>query len=106
MEQCSQRYKIKRDTMAEALKRYFPSTVKYELPAQGIFTWVTLPDNINSSQLLNLSMKKQGTTFLPSAAFCISDKKATSGMRLNFSSISTENIVRGIQQLGTLILRY
>ncbi len=97
-------YKTQRDTMIGALRKYFPQNIQYKIPSNGMFIWVELKNNINTCQLLHISLKKYGIAFMPGEVFASDEKvKTINAMRLNFTYCNSEQIIEGIQKLGGLI---
>ena len=47
-------YKHKRDIMLKAMDENFPNCVRWEKPAGGLFIWVTLPEGIDSKDILKV----------------------------------------------------
>jgi 2-aminoadipate transaminase len=94
-------YKNRRDAMLDTMKRTFPEEVKYTHPEGGLFLWVTLPGYINSRDLLVKSMKK-GVAFVNGSAFFPNGGHHNT-LRLNFSGLEEEKIIRGIEILGDLL---
>jgi 2-aminoadipate transaminase len=94
-------YKNKRDIMLESMSKYLPSETKWTKPDGGLFLWVTLPDNIDTRDLLKKAVEKK-VAFVPGTAFAC-DGNIKNTMRINFSNASDENIVEGIKRLGQVI---
>jgi 2-aminoadipate transaminase len=93
-------YRKKRDVMLETLFTAFPSEAKWNEPKGGLFIWVTLPNHINTSELLIESIER-GIAFIPGTNFYA--KNTVNNIRLNYSHPSVEDIVEGIQVLGNII---
>jgi 2-aminoadipate transaminase len=90
--------------MIVALRKYFPQNAQYKVPNNGMFIWVKLEKDIDTCQLLNISLKKYGIAFMPGEVFYSDEKlKAKNAMRLNFTYCNSEQIIEGIQKLGKLI---
>ena len=100
-ERIQKMYGHKRDLMLESLKKYLPETVTWTEPEGGLFLWLTLPEEMNSKNLLKSAIE-QKVAFVPGATFA-TDGNILNTMRLNFSNASDENIVEGIKRLGTVI---
>ncbi len=97
-------YKKRRDIMIGALKDYFPKNAKYTIPNSGMFIWVELNNQVDTNQLLKISLQEYGITFMPSSVFEVTkDIKFINGMRLNFTNCNPEEIIYGIKTLGKLI---
>ena len=87
--------------MLESMKKYLPANVTWTIPDGGLFLWVTLPEGMNSKELLKKALVKK-VAFVPGSAFA-TDGNIFNTMRLNFSNASDENIVEGIRRLGEVI---
>lgn len=87
--------------MLDALSNYFPSPVTWTKPLGGMFIWVTLPDYIDSNELLEAAVA-QNIAFVPGAPF-YANQPARNTMRLSFVTVSPERINQGIEKLGQLI---
>ncbi len=94
-------YKSRRDAMLETIEREFPEKVTYTRPEGGMFLWVTLPEEINTKMLLEKALKR-GVAFVQGSAF-FPDGGHENTMRLNFSGLKEEKIVKGICILGGLL---
>lgn len=94
-------YKRRRDTMLDSMGKYFPSEVSYTHPQGGMFLWVTLPEWMSSRELLAESMKR-GVAFVQGSAFYTGGGHENT-MRLNFSGLTEDKIVKGIKILGGLL---
>lgn len=94
-------YKGRRDLAIETMNRCFPETVKYEIPKGGLFAWIQLPCNKNTRELLQRSLEKK-VAFVPGGSFYTSNGKENE-MRLNYSNMPEEKIVKGIEILGDIL---
>jgi 2-aminoadipate transaminase len=94
-------YKERRDAMLEALRDFFPSEVSWTRPQGGLFLWVTMPQGVDSSQLLNSALR-QNVAFVPGEPFFPSGDEG-SHMRLNFSNAQPEQIREGIRRLSIAV---
>lgn len=50
-------YRNKRNLMIDMIKKYFPKEVRYTEPEGGMFLWVTLPKEVDSLELFDISIK-------------------------------------------------
>lgn len=94
-------YRERRDTMLAALEEYFPDNVSWTHPQGGLFLWVTLPDGVDATQLLQDALEYR-IAFVPGAAFH-ANGGGTNTMRLSFSNVNSEQIEEGIRRLGRLL---
>lgn len=91
-------YRERRDVMLETLQEHMPTGVKWTHPQGGLFLWVTMPEAIDTKELLTEAIKKK-VAFVPGESFYPCDGKKNN-IRLNFSNASPEKINEGIAQLG------
>jgi 2-aminoadipate transaminase len=94
-------YKSRRNAMLETMKKTFPKGVSYTKPEGGLFLWVTLPEYMNSKDLLIKAMKK-GIAFVQGSAFFPNGGHENT-LRLNYSGLQEDKIIRGIEILGELL---
>ena len=98
-------YSHRKNVMIKAMEKYFPEDVTYTNPKGGLFTWVTLPDGLDASCLQREKATPRGVAFVPGEAFYPSGE-IKNNLRLNFSCMSEEKIIEGIQLLGKAIKEY
>lgn len=98
IEKLKTEYKKKCDTMIKAMKEYFPKEVKFTIPEGGMFLWVELPERVNTSELLDDALEA-GVAYIPGSSF-FADASGKNTMRLNFTSVSEEQIAKGIKNLA------
>ena len=97
-------YKERRDLMMEVIGREFPKEAHYVIPKGGLFIWLELPENKDSRELLKRSMAEK-VAFIPGGSFYPSGVK-NNEMRLNFSNMKSEEIIKGMTILGRLTREY
>lgn len=91
-------YKIKRDIMDEALRKFNPYDIQWHKPNGGFYIWCRLPDEIRQSVLIGKAAKK-GVSYVPGEAFCSNGGVHRNYIRLNYTYASPEQIVEGIERL-------
>ena len=89
------------DVMLAAMEKHFPASVSWTRPEGGMFIWVTLPEHIDSKQLLDAALA-QNVAFVPGGPFYAKDPTSNT-LRLSFVTVSPERINEGIEKLGRLI---
>jgi 2-aminoadipate transaminase len=94
-------YRGRRDTMIEALDRYFPPQASWTEPDGGLFIWATLPPYIDTSDLLAKALRED-VAFVPGQAAYV-DGRGRSSMRLNFSGSNDDEIREGIRRIGKVV---
>lgn len=101
VEECRQLYAHRAATMVQAMKDYFPPEAKFTDPDGGLFTWVELPEYINSKELAEDTLK-QNVAFVPGDGFFPNGGNEHC-FRLNYSCASDEQIVNGIKIIADCI---
>jgi len=95
-------YRGRRDTMVAALREHFPAEATWTEPDGGLFIWATLPEYIDTSDLLAKALRED-VAFVPGQAAYIDENRGRSSMRLNFSGVSDEEIREGVRRIGRVI---
>ena len=94
-------YRRRRDVMLDALAEHFPREAEWTLPQGGLFIWATLPDYIDTTDLLARALQDH-VAFVPGRAAFV-DGRGGSAMRLNFSGVGEEDIREGIRRIGEVV---
>jgi 2-aminoadipate transaminase len=94
-------YRLRRDVMLDALAEHFPREAEWTHPQGGLFIWATLPDYIDTTDLLARALDAQ-VAFVPGRAAFV-DGRGGSSMRLNFSGVQEDEIREGIRRLGEIV---
>lgn len=94
-------YKKRRDVLLAAMERLFPAGVHFTRPEGGLFSWVTLPESVNTRTLLEDCLKKN-VAFVPGGSFFPNGGNENT-MRINFSNLKEEDIERGIEILASVL---
>jgi 2-aminoadipate transaminase len=94
-------YRRRRDVMLDALAEQFPRAAEWTHPQGGLFIWATLPDYIDTTDLLARALEEH-VAFVPGRAAFV-DGRGGSSMRLNFSGVSEDDIREGIRQIGEVV---
>jgi len=94
-------YRRRRDAMLDALERHFPSQAEWTRPEGGLFVWATLPDYIDTTDLLAKALR-ENVAFVPGRAAYV-DGRGASSMRLNFSAFPEDELREGIRRIGGVI---
>ncbi len=94
-------YRRRRDTMLDALADCFPAESEWTRPEGGLFLWATLPDYLDTTDLLARALQ-ENVAFVPGRAAFL-DGRGGSSMRLNFSGIGEEDIREGIRRIGEVV---
>ena len=95
-------YRQRRDVMLAALAREFPAGTRWSVPRHGALVWADLPGGIDTGALLMDALEREGVAYVPGSAFTFDGRTARSGIRLNFSHPTVEQIEEGMARLGRL----
>ncbi|MCR5817359.1 MAG: PLP-dependent aminotransferase family protein [Ruminococcus sp.] len=98
-------YERKTNLMLNEIAKNFSSKIEYTKPQGGLFIWCTLPEGVTTQQMLDFCTKavtEYKIAIVPGTAFYINESDETRSFRLNFSTPTDENIVKGIEILGRL----
>jgi 2-aminoadipate transaminase len=70
-------YRRRRDVMLDALAEHFPREAEWTRPQGGLFIWATLPDYIDTTDLLARALREQ-VAFVPGRAAYVDGRGAAS----------------------------
>jgi 2-aminoadipate transaminase len=94
-------YRARRDTMLDALADHFPPQADWTRPSGGLFIWATLPDYIDTTDLLARALR-DNVAFVPGEAAFL-DGRGRNAMRLNYSGSTEDAIHEGIRRIGEVV---
>jgi len=96
-------YSVKREAMLESLEQQIDPAwgVRWTRPEGGLFLWVTLPEWMEASKLLQRALEQQMAFVLGSAFHC--DGSGGNTLRLNFSYPTVEQIKIASERLAGCI---
>lgn len=97
-------YKGRRDAMLESLEEFFPPEARWTKPGGGLFLWATLPDYIDTTEMLAEAIDEEKVAYVPGRAF-FHDGSGKNCMRLNFSYPEEQQIREGIKRLAKVVRR-
>jgi 2-aminoadipate transaminase len=95
-------YRGRRDTMLEALEEHFGAEASWTTPQGGLFVWATLPDYIDTTDLLARALDSEGVAFVPGRAAYV-DGRGGSSMRLNFAGTPDAEVREAIRRIGKVV---
>lgn len=91
-------YLERRNAMLDSLEEHMPENVTWTHPEGGLFLWVTLPKNLDSTEMLPKTIE-ENVAYVP-GEFFHPDGSGKNTIRLNFSFCSPDKINEGIARLG------
>lgn len=100
-------YRHRRDVMRAVLDQEMPEDVTWTQPEGGMFIWLTLPEGMDSRQLVRESIRDEGIVFVPGSSFFPGDgDDGARHIRLNYTCSDDATIADGIARLGQLFRRH
>jgi 2-aminoadipate transaminase len=101
IEHLRQIYRERRDVALEALATYMPAGTGWTEPGGGFFIWLTLPDSLRASHVVQQA-RKTGLLIPVGDPFFV-EAPASQHLRLAFSYVAAEKIREGIETLGQVL---
>ncbi|MBQ9375666.1 MAG: PLP-dependent aminotransferase family protein [Ruminococcus sp.] len=95
-------YKKKCNLMLEQIEKNFSSKIKFTRPQGGLFIWCTLPDDCDMMQFCSRAVQEFKVALVPGSAFMVNETDKTTSFRLNFSTPTDEQIIKGCELVGKL----
>ncbi|MGL1893999.1 MAG: PLP-dependent aminotransferase family protein [Spirochaetaceae bacterium] len=94
-------YRPKKEAMLSALEKYMPEGFKWSKPEGGMFVWVEGPKHLNMKEINQIAIQN-GIAFVPGEVFYSDDIQGKNTLRLNFTMIEPDEIIKAIKKLGFL----
>lgn len=91
-------YKKRKELMHQLLSQQGWKDVRWNEPKGGMFLWMELPEEVDSEQLLRVSVT-EGVAFVPGAQFYAGEPKRNT-LRLNFTHTDQEGTILGIERFA------
>ena len=98
-------YRRKLNLMCDCLDEYCGDFIKYVRPQGGLFIWAKLPEDIDMLDYVNRLIERN-VAVVPGTAFMVDDTKPCRYIRLNFSTPSDDDIVKGVKIMGEIAKQY
>ena len=87
--------------MLDTVRRTFHPSVTFPQPEGGLFVMAFLPEGMDAQPFVREAIKR-GVLCVPGSAFLADEKQISNAFRLNYSTPTDEQIVKGIEILGRL----
>jgi 2-aminoadipate transaminase len=94
-------YQRKGERMLAALERWMPDSAHWTRPQGGFFSWLTLPNGVDSADLARRAVER-GVGIVPGILF-FPDGRGGNTVRLSFSLVDETQIDDGIERLASLV---
>ena len=95
-------YRLRRDAMLRALEEEMPPEARWTRPTGGLFVWATLPEYLDTTNLLASAVERHQVAFVPGRGAFL-DGRGGDSMRLNFSGVPEAMISEGVRRLGVAV---
>jgi len=93
---------LKKSTIAtDALDKYLAPKITYNPIEGGLFIWCNLPDGVDMQDFCKQAVLRK-VCVVPGNAFLTDENDPCQSFRINFSTPTDENLLKGIQILGEL----
>jgi 2-aminoadipate transaminase len=94
----------KSEAIVDALSEHFGASAEFTVPVGGIYIWVTLPENVDSSKLA-AAAGAEGIAINPGPEWTVYGEQNKNRMRLCFGHPTIENIREGVAKLADVCHR-
>lgn len=94
-------YRVRCQAMLSALEKNAPKDATWTHPTGGLFVWMELASQIDTTELLSQAVEK-GVAYVPGEPFFVNEGKKNT-LRLAFSKETPERITTGIEKLSSLL---
>lgn len=94
-------YKHRRDLMMKTMEETFPKEAKFTHPDGGLFTWVELPEYIDTRKMALQCLEKK-VAYVPGGSF-FPNGGHENCFRMNYSCMPDEKIVEGVKAIAEVI---
>ena len=98
-------YRRKLNLLCDCLDKEVGSFFDYQRPEGGLFVWAKLPDGVDMLEFVKKA-SAAGVSVVPGNAFLCDGDAPCDYVRLNFSTPSDEDIVKGVKILGEVAKTY
>lgn len=98
-------YRRKLNLMCDCLDKYCAGFITYVRPQGGLFIWAKLPDNVDMLKYVSALLVRK-VAVVPGSAFMTDDTAPCSYIRLNFSTPSDDDIVKGVEIMGEVAKQF
>ena len=95
-------YKHKCQLMIDQIEKNFSKKITYTKPEGGLFIWCTLPEDCDMMSFCSKAVQEYKVALVPGTAFMVNETDKTTSFRLNFSTPTDEQIIKGCELVGKL----
>lgn len=98
-------YRKKCQLMTDLLDKHLGSKVSYIKPEGGLFIWVKLPDCVDMTAFCTKAVENKVAT-VPGTAFTANQSDISHCFRINYSTPTDEQIIKGVEILGRVAAEF
>ncbi len=98
-------YRKKCDLMTGLIDEHLGNYVEYVKPEGGLFVWLGLPENVNMVDFCTRAVENKVAT-VPGTAFTVDTAAVSHCFRMNYSTPTDEQIIKGMEILGKVAKDY
>ena len=95
-------YTKKRQVLLDAMEKYLTPYITWDDFNGGLFAWCHLPEGVDMIDFCNQAVKRK-VCVVPGTAFLTNENDPCDAFRINFSTPTDEQLVKGVEILGQLI---
>ncbi|MBQ7132125.1 MAG: PLP-dependent aminotransferase family protein [Oscillospiraceae bacterium] len=95
-------YRKKYNLMRDCIEANFSKKITFSTPQGGLFVWGTLPSDCDMTGFCKKAVADYKVAVVPGNAFLIKESDPTTSFRLNYSTPTDEQIIKGCEMLGKL----
>jgi 2-aminoadipate transaminase len=96
-------HRERRDVMMACIQELLPEGIKYVYPDGGLFTWMELPEHVDTTALLADAIA-QKVAYMPGREFFVEGQPIRNNcMRVSFGGVTPEKIRTGMERLAAVI---
>ena len=94
-------YKLRRDALLDTMKLLMPAGTTWTVPTGGFYSWVTLPEGIDSRAMLPRAVNSL-VAYVPGTGFYV-DGQGKGELRLSYCYPTPDRIVEGVRRLAGVV---
>lgn len=95
-------YRKKSELMCGFIDNEFSKKISYIKPQGGLFVWCTLPDNCDMNAFCKKAVQEYKIAVVPGDSFNTTENTKSNSFRLNYSTPTDEQIVKGMEILSRM----
>lgn len=94
-------YRDRRDALLESLATHMPAGTRWTVPAGGFYSWVTLPEGLDSKAMLPRALSAL-VAYVPGTGFYVNGD-GHGELRLSYCYPEPDRIREGVRRLATVV---